>query len=400
MSWRAIPPELGVPTVMAALIDAVGLVMPGAQGPPVLALATGVTRDLLLAYGLLELRRRQSERGSPLLAVGAALQCLVALVSIATTAITVAAARGEQTALWTALSYASSGAGIAFTIAMIAATRAWRSPIGPIALLTSLAWRMPLSLGALVYAQLSGRLQIQLFFLLAMLAAQVALLGLFARLEDAPAPADPARAERGARRVARSLRLRAGLTIAVSVAIGVMVVHGRSVWLLLSVASLGIAALVVIVGQISGLLAMATARLATLSSPALQAAGFAALWEALLNTAVVGLNRGRAATLLAVMQAVVGSVGMGFAAAAIRGVAGLRGDRQLRAAIATRIAWILALQIMDVASVGLIHPRQAASGVLLVAFRQALQLAAILLLAGLYARAAERIPIRAAADVF
>lgn len=400
MSWRTIPPELGVPTVMAALIDVVGLVMPAGQGPPVLALATGVTRDLLLAYGLLELRRRQAQRGAPLLAVGAALQCVVALGSITTTAIAAVSARGEQIAMWTALSYVSSGAGVAFTVAMIAATRAWRSPIGPIALLTSLAWRMPLSLGALVYSHLSSRLQIQLFFLLAMLAAQVALLGLFARLEDAPAPADPARAERGARRVARSLRLRAGLTIAVAATVTAMAVHGRSAWLLLLIGALAIAALLVIAGQIAGLLTMATARLAILASPALHAAGFAALWEALLNTAVLGLNRGRAATALAVMQAVIGAAGMGFAAAAIRGVAGLRRDRELRAAIATRIGWILALQIMNAASIGLIHPRQAASAVLLAAFCQALQLVALLLLAGLYARVAERIPIRAAADVF
>src|SRR5437868_13730933 len=84
MSWRSIPPELGVPTMMAALVNLVGLAVPFDGGGSALALSTGLTRAILIAYGLLVLRQRAAGRASPLLAVGAALQGVEGAVGLAT----------------------------------------------------------------------------------------------------------------------------------------------------------------------------------------------------------------------------------------------------------------------------------------------------------------------------
>ena len=400
MSWRSIPPELGVPTVLAALIDVIGLTVPLDQGGAALSLTTGLTRYLLIAYGLLVLRRRGASRASPLLALGAALQGIAAACALATALISVVLGRGAWVSVFGPLGYVSSGATLGFAVAMIAAARAWRSPLAPIAVLTSLAWHMPRVLAEPVYSRLHGERYFQLFFGLAMLAAQVALLGLFARLEKPEAPADPVGAERGARRAALALALRALLGAASGVVICVLIAGGPAVWVLALGGLLGIAALGVVVSQISGLLAMASARLASLSSPGLYVAGFAALWEVLFNTSVLALQRDRGTTLGAMLVVVVSTVGMVVAGWAVRGVAGLRRDRQLRSAIATRVAWIIALQAVNGLSVGLIYSSPPGHAVALVLLGLAMQTSAIFLLGGLFARVADRIPVNAAADVF
>lgn len=399
MSWRAIPPELAVPTVMAALVDVLGLAMPQDQGGPALSLSTGLTRWLLIAYGLLVLRRRRAGRASPMLVAGAALQGVAAAVGLATALSPIVLERRELVSVSGTLSYASSAATVGFAVVMIAATRSWRSPLAPIAILTSLAWHLPRALGELVYSQLSGRWQFQLFFVLAMLAAQVALLGLFARLDDTEASGDPAGAERGARRVALALRLHAAL-VPGSIVLGVLIVTWPGVWVGVFGAVLGLAALGIVVGQISGLLAMAGARLASLSSRGLYVAGFCALWEVLLSTSLAIVQRGRGSLGLAVLLTVVGTVGMVFAAAALRGVVGRRHDRELRNAFANRIAWIVALQIMSAVAIGLSQGQRPVSAGVLGVFSLAMQVSAILLLAGLFARIADRIQVTAAADVF
>lgn len=397
MSWRSIPPELGVPTVLAALVDLVGMAVSADQGLA-FSLTTGLTRTLLIAYGLLVLRRRAAGRASPLLALGAALKGIAASVALVTALCFLGAERGEWVAISGTLSYAQSAATVGFAIAMIGAARAWRSPLAPIAIVTSLAWHMPRALGALVDAQLHGRAPFGLLAALAMLAAQVALLGLYARVADPAAPADPIGAERGARRVALVLAVRALLVAASGVVLCVQVAAGWSAWMLVLGVVIGLAALGCVVGEISGLLAMATARLASLSSVGLYIAGFAALWHVLLETSAAAFQ-GSVTELQAELGLVVGTAGMAVACWAVRGVAGLRRDRALRSAIANRVAWIIAIQVVNALATGLAYGYRAqAAGLFLLSL--ALQISAMFLLSGLLARVADRIQVNAAADVF
>jgi hypothetical protein len=174
-----------------------------------------------------------------------------------------------------------------FTIAMVTAARAWRSWLAPVAIAASLAWGMAGPVWGLLLSDVFDVEMFRAYLSFTALLAQLALLAIYRRLGAAAAasPSDIGRAERGAHRVAWFLRARGALTLAFLIAVALVpaVQAGyRTVLVLVLMAVLGAGGLVAVVCQMSGLLAMAGARVAGLNSGELRVAAFGALWEALI----------------------------------------------------------------------------------------------------------------------
>jgi hypothetical protein len=395
--WRAIPSELLVPVAMAAVLDVASLLVPNESGGSALSIPTDRAREIVVLLGLLELRRRMTGSTSRLVAVAASLQgATVATLFVGGFAPSVLG-RPAAMQLWTASSYVEAVLGLLFMLAIVTAARAWRSWLGPAAIAVSVVWRMPLQFVDSLLQQYMDFATYRVLDVVAMLLAQLALLAICRRLAvEALVPDDLGRAELGARRVAVGLRVRALVGFMQAIAYSVVAAaHEPSSVVAVSAIS-GIAVLGAVIWQTSGLVAMAGARVAGLSSTALGVAAFATLWEVLLANAIPFFRRGPAVHLF---YLIVVTVGLVVAGRALHKLAARRVDEQLGATITLGIVIVVSLQVLNVGVLLVGDPARSDLYVLaLVTF--ALQLIAMLVLSIVYARVAKRMQIAATVDVF
>ena len=395
--WQSIPLELRVPVALAAMLDIASQLIPLESGGDAASSATSVCRDLLVLYGMLEVRRRIDRRGSWLLA-GAVIQGVMVANQVASRFLPSVLGRGEMRTYFTASSILSLITAMCFASAMLTAARAWRSWLAPIAIVAVLVSRSPL--GAVIWMTLQiEEAAVRALMLVATLLAQLALLAIYRRLSVAAAPpSDPGRAERGARRAARSLRAGALAMSAYGIAVGVVIAWDAHDWFVPVTAVFGAAALVAVMCQMSGVLGMAAAGVANLSPGELSVAAFGALWQGLLTTGARFAGFASPGTMVPIAALLVGLVFIVIGTNAMRTLAVQRGDTELDRAIGIRVTTVVLLQL---ASAGALLMLTASSVPWLMALSYLVfQVSAMVVLGSAYARVAQRMQMVAAVDVF
>src|SRR5262249_6587340 len=137
---------------------------------------------------------------------------------------------------------------------------------------------------------------------------------------------------------------------------------------------------------------------ADLTSGELRVAAFGALWEGPIRVGGRYADWGAHWPVFVMLVAIVGTICMIVGVNATRTLATQRGDVQLAKTIADRITVIAMMQVVGIAALWM-----TTVDIPLIALALAypvLQLATMLVLAGVYARVAHRIRMAAAVDVF
>jgi hypothetical protein len=383
--WRAIPPELGVPIAMTAVITACVRVIDHPMGYAFIGWPARWASSVLVLCGLRELRRRVPGARTALTVavVAKTLTVCVQGSSFASPAVAPTLMRDWAWVVELLLPVAAA----VVVIALITAARCWRS-WPTLALLVTL----PLAEGVLVLL----RPLVDLFgtgtaFALAISLAVVvhagALLAVVARLGTAGEP-DLARAVAAARRARWSWRIRAGV-FAIA-----------ALWLLALDATelLGLGLFVLIVQNglfASAMLGLGRARIAGLHGTALAAAAYGAVWATAFASSLFWIVRGRIDGLPIAPAGTVPLVSLIVAGWVVRTYVAQGGDRARDLAVLRRLAGLIvaAAAVMALGSLG------EGSYAALVALPFA-ELAAALALASLYRILTERLALAEATDAF
>src|SRR6185503_19584904 len=132
--WRSMPRELVVPVLIATILSfASPFLLLSATLPFILPI--GRVKSVLVLCALLELRRRLPAPSARWIAVAIAVQVLVVATFV------LLDFSGwldiEDVARWVAVPASSTVLAIGLAVALIGAARAWRSPLGAIAIVTA-----------------------------------------------------------------------------------------------------------------------------------------------------------------------------------------------------------------------------------------------------------------------
>src|SRR6185295_5170475 len=173
--WRSVPSELLIPVAMAAALDVASVMLPFEHVGAALSLPTALARDILVMCGLLELRRRTSGSTSRVLRVGALLLGANAAISLAMPFVAAVLEQHTMIDRVTMSAFVSAVLVVAFTIAMIAAARAGRSWLAPVAIAASLVWRMAGPIWELLLSQVCDDAALRPYLVITALLAQLAL---------------------------------------------------------------------------------------------------------------------------------------------------------------------------------------------------------------------------------
>ena len=398
-----------VPTVFGAavriVVPLIVPLIPFAKYPWAVVLPLMIAQAILVLLGLLELRRRLTGTASRWVAIGAGMQALTVTLLIAPLiASGLAGARGGW---WLAM--APTGTlvvAVGFAVVLGFAARAWRSVLGPLVIVTALLGHaQQFVLPALVDAFGSQAL-IGGYVLLVLLVHTAGMLAIYRRLGAATQSSpDPARAERGARRMVIAQWLGIGIAVALVVAAIVVDLLGEpSLEDLAAVISM-LSTIAVSAIAVSGLLGLARADLAGLSARALCTAAVGVLWGGLARNSSIFVAYRAWSSGSTVDASMIGGIAVSLlcvvaGAAAIRGYVARRGDRQASHAMARRLALIVALDIAYLACFAIARPTSGSEVVTMVALTLALQSGAALALASMFARLGRRVAIAAAVDAF
>jgi hypothetical protein len=383
-----------VPILLAGGVQVAAFLMDLGSTSNRLTYAAASTRTILVLCGLLELRRRSTGRVATWVTVAAGFQAIAVAELLASQFVLPLGGR-DFLFDWAPIDGLTSlGSSIGLAVALSAAAGAWRSVLGPLVVITAF-----FSQGAVTGLGPDHVFSMYLAIIVAVHTAMVLLI--CRRLGTAvQLPPDPARAIRGARRAVISLRIRIGLGV---IETG-LVVAGVRVGMPVSIVFY-LSAIAVIAGVISGLLGLARSNLPRLSRVALCIAAFGALYGSFAGGFEVyavyrKARSGFDPNVWAMIGMLVSVSCLVVGLWAIREyVLGLRDDR-LRKILSNRVAWFIGLGMTSIACFLMNRPVTYADRVEFALVELATQAGAMFVLASIFARAAARMKLAAATDVF
>lgn len=399
--WRAIPPELMVPTVIAGLMRPVVAWLDSPRGGVRTEQMVVTAQSILVLFGLLELRRRLTGAAARWITIAAVLASFTVVELVL---VEFAPVLGFDREDWfpSMVPTIDTWHTVAVAVVLTSAARTWRSPLGALLVVAAVLNQPPRIVLRAIFDAFNTLGPV--IFVPIWIGHLVLVLATYARLGAAIAPApDIGRAERGARRAARWQRLRVAAVVLTGAAFAVYLLSPE--WAYIPAIVGWFLAVVAAGGTISGLLGVARGDLPGLSARGLCIAAFATLlsvftaerdtfrvyglWETVHDT-----DAWQVAGVLATQLGA--AVGVAVVGSYLRTL----DDRPLARAVQY---WLGCMVILGVATVvatavgplGSAH--QMIGATVLVLSAQAISL---LILAHVHARLARRLALASAVDAF